>query len=72
MHTYFMGHEIHPDIGDYHVFCPSCIDAHEANQGLNDLDWSDLVDMCWDCMGTNRCPIPLAEVKKVRKIGNEQ
>ena len=74
MPTFFMGHEIRPRIGDYNIFCEVCLDRFHNDGALNTLDWSAIVKSCSFCVGTNRCPIPLAEVINIRghKIGNEQ
>lgn len=70
--VYFMGSRIRPEIGDFNVFCETCMSRFYRDRGLNQLDHKYVIEHCHNCNGTNRCPIPLAEVMNIRKIGNEQ
>ena len=69
---YFMGHEIREDRQDYNIFCPRCIAMFINLKGLSELDWFGEVERCYGCLGTNRSPIPTAEVIDIRKMGFEQ
>lgn len=74
MSMYYMGSPIRPDMGDYHVYCETCLQRFYNDRGLNTLDQCSVIRSCNSCMGTNRCPIPLAEVLNIRgrKMENKQ
>ena len=52
------------------VYCLSC-HMRTMDAGLNDLDWYALMKTCESCVGTNREPIPLAEVFNLRDLKME-
>lgn len=60
-------------LGERGARCAAC-KLSAMDPGLNDLDWFTDMKSCDKCVGTNREPIPLAEVINLRilKIGIEQ
>lgn len=61
---------IRPVQAGYAALCVPCIDRRWTSIGLNELDWFETVKLCKVCLGTNKSPIPLAEVVAKREINN--